>query len=1084
MKTSIKALFLFVFLLLCLLNISTYADDFTAPPGAEWTQMFPEASAKSVVATSSGYVVAGRQNGPDSSPLLDYWTILVSYNTGGTQGTYKTFDTDDDHNEAYEIIASYDGATLDGYIIAGAKHDGSGAYYNPYMWLMKVGTDLERDWENTFGDPDSDYGYSVINDGSGFILTGEYMNPNESAYLVRTDESGAMTWEACWSTTPRWEFMPVTYDSAPGIGGGLVVATDEGLYKLSSYTATGRPSDTPVWSASTSDVLNSVIAVSDGYVATGHVDVSGDNAHTDLVLLKVNADGSLAWRHTFGRLAPAMGADNMNDYGDEVIQTADGGFAVIGTTGSYAWHGGSDIWLIKTDAGGNMQWDIVAGDENNDFGKGVAQDSANDLVAAGTVNYDDGSGGGITNWIFTAKFSNSYTPPNPSFTCTPSSPFFVQETIEFDAAGSTPGSPGEEILLYEWDFGDGTYGAENVAEHTYNSPGTYTVTLYVTDSNGIRRETSQTVTAIGLQTQWERAINISNYNYGDIVKGSGNSFLIPGYITQSYSNLNGMATKFDSAGNVLWRRLHADNLYAQRDALSYGTLGNDGNYVLVGFRETESVNKRDIRIIKLNASTGDEMWEEIFDYGVGNDDAFDIKKSPSGGYIVTGYATTKLPETGVSGEGSAWLIKIDEDGDEEWNRLFSVPGESFLRGICLTPTADGGYFLVSNRYGSISDVPMVVIKTDGDGIEQWRYTIPDADDGKNTGGIWVHQNTANDYVIAGRYNNEYSLFTVASSGDSHTSITWGSGHNYDEIYDADIMPDNGYILTGRQFISDDGDYGDVYYVRTDSSGNVLWEETMGGPGTGSEYGKSVATFSDGSIVILYNDEDSDPAEDYGSHLFKIGANLLPTGDFIFDPVSPYNGESVTFTASVDDSDGTITHMTWQFGDSEDDPTVTTVSSIAHTYSSTGTYTVTLIAYDNSGGVLDVSHDITVTEAPTDECPDDPDKLEPGVCGCGVPDTDTDGDDEEDCIDNCPAVANADQLNTDGDEYGNACDDDDDNDGMPDSWEETYPGLDPLVDDADGDLDHDGVTNYEEYLAGTDPASRRVSMPFIPLLLDE
>ena len=39
--------------------------------------------------------------------------------------------------------------------------------------------------------------------------------------------------------------------------------------------------------------------------------------------------------------------------------------------------------------------------------------------------------------------------------------------------------------------------------------------------------------------------------------------------------------------------------------------------------------------------------------------------------------------------------------------------------------------------------------------------------------------------------------------------------------------------------------------------------------------------------------------------------------------------------------------------------------------------------------------------PVDECPDDPTKTAPGVCGCGVPDVDTDGDGVEDCLDQCP-----------------------------------------------------------------------------------
>ncbi|NLF25975.1 MAG: hypothetical protein GX589_10015, partial [Deltaproteobacteria bacterium] len=45
--------------------------------------------------------------------------------------------------------------------------------------------------------------------------------------------------------------------------------------------------------------------------------------------------------------------------------------------------------------------------------------------------------------------------------------------------------------------------------------------------------------------------------------------------------------------------------------------------------------------------------------------------------------------------------------------------------------------------------------------------------------------------------------------------------------------------------------------------------------------------------------------------------------------------------------------------------------------------------------------VPLCASPLDECPDDPDKTEPGVCGCGVPDIDTDEDGYMDCVDACP-----------------------------------------------------------------------------------
>lgn len=99
-------------------------------------------------------------------------------------------------------------------------------------------------------------------------------------------------------------------------------------------------------------------------------------------------------------------------------------------------------------------------------------------------------------------------------------------------------------------------------------------------------------------------------------------------------------------------------------------------------------------------------------------------------------------------------------------------------------------------------------------------------------------------------------------------------------------------------------------------------------------------------------------------------------------------------------------------------------------------------------------------------------------------TDSDGDGVADDDDNCPDLANSDQANFDGDFYGDACDPDDDNDGVADEYD-AFPfnqaesrdtDGDGIGDNADTDDDNDGQSDADEAACGSDPKDASSSSP--------
>jgi len=242
-------------------------------------------------------------------------------------------------------------------------------------------------------------------------------------------------------------------------------------------------------------------------------------------------------------------------------------------------------------------------------------------------------------------------------------------------------------------------------------------------------------------------------------------------------------------------------------------------------------------------SQPDTLWTRTYG-GWGSDAGYSIEETSDGGYIIAGY-------TGSFGEGfyDFYLIKTDPEGDTIWTRTYG--GSGWDRGFSVQQTSDGGYIVVgaTTSFGSgLYDVYLV--KTDPNGDTLWTKTYGGAN---SDVGYSVQETTDGGYCIAGYTmsfgagSSDVYLIKTDPNGNVLWTKTYG-GTAPDFGHYVEQTSDGGYIITGETWSTG---RQDVYLVKTDSNGDTLWTRIYGKPYSGhhSDVGNCVQETSDGGYII-------------------------------------------------------------------------------------------------------------------------------------------------------------------------------------------------------------------------------------------
>ena len=180
---------------------------------------------------------------------------------------------------------------------------------------------------------------------------------------------------------------------------------DDDNIEGNTVSSSGLVSSVKTYGGSKNESAQEIVSTSDGgYAVLGFTQsMDGDitdklNESFDFWVLKFNAENEIQWNKTYG--------GTEDDKGQDIIQTSDGGYAILGSSFSNnedvsGNHGQNDYWLAKLDVSGNISWQKSFGYQGADYGISVIQTSDSGYLVTGVLDVTSSDGAGNT-----SRFSN------------------------------------------------------------------------------------------------------------------------------------------------------------------------------------------------------------------------------------------------------------------------------------------------------------------------------------------------------------------------------------------------------------------------------------------------------------------------------------------------------------------------------------------------------------------------------------------------------------------------------------------------------------------------------------------------------
>jgi Secretion system C-terminal sorting domain/Domain of unknown function (DUF5122) beta-propeller len=328
--------------------------------------------------TDGGYAVAGYT---DSFVAGNFDMYIVKLDSSGNLQWRRTVGGTG-IDVAYSIIQTTDG----GYAVAGyTGNPNLGVFSDFYIVKLDAGGNLQ--WSKAIGGRGVNFAYSIVQTTDGGYAVAGYtkVTGNGDFYIVKIDASGNFQWSRTVGGISDEKALSIlqTTDGGYAVAGTTVSfgAGSQDMY-IVKLDAGGNLQWNKTVGGAQGDGAYSIIQTTDGgYALAGYTNSFGAGMW-DMYIVKLNSSGTLQWSRTVG--------GTNDDLAQSIIQTTDGGYAVAGYTMSFG-AGNADMYIVKLDAGGTLQWSRTVGGTNDEFGYSIIQTTGGGYAVAG-FTYSFGMG--------------------------------------------------------------------------------------------------------------------------------------------------------------------------------------------------------------------------------------------------------------------------------------------------------------------------------------------------------------------------------------------------------------------------------------------------------------------------------------------------------------------------------------------------------------------------------------------------------------------------------------------------------------------------------------------------------------------